>query len=383
MRKSVVACVVFGFMSSSAMAWVPCDAPSYDQGVHEKIFSMFNKYRDLQIRLMDYALSLRLRTNAWLTDQSLITLSKQRAYSGKQIADATRITAQTVANARQAMTIKRRETRAAFDYGAAYGQGYNPCNQTAFRQALAARQVDMDAARAEAVTSEVLAGPGNYRSPVEARQELLDMNRKFCTQDQVDAGFCESVGGFPGAAVDVATLFESTGQDDAINEAKKGVINNMVGLPDDVVPKGAQDSASANAYVLDKARKDALASPAINSLKAIELEHSGTDGTETGEAESVAAMFGEEVKRYSGNSPKHQKWSSMLRGQNEHGLMIELLRAQGFKLAIMLREYQQKERMEAMLAALVANEMQSDGTESSTQVNAERTGTQRRQADIK
>ena len=73
----------------------------------------------------------------------------------------------------------------------------------------------------------------------------------------------------------------------------------------------------------------------------------------------------------------------MLRGQNEHGLMIELLRAQGFKLAIMLREYQQKERMEAMLAALVANEMQSDGTESSTQVNAERTGTQRRQADIK
>ena len=111
MRKSVVACVVFGFMSSSAMAWVPCDAPSYDQGVHEKIFSMFNKYRDLQIRLMDYALSLRLRTNAWLTDQSLITLSKQRAYSGKQIADATRITAQTVANARQAMTIKRRETR--------------------------------------------------------------------------------------------------------------------------------------------------------------------------------------------------------------------------------------------------------------------------------
>ena len=36
-----------------------------------------------------------------------------------------------------------------------------------------------------------------------------------------------------------------------------------------------------------------------------------------------------------------------------------------------------------MLAALVANEMQSDGTESSTQVNAERTGTQHRQTDLK
>lgn len=382
MRKCVALWSVTAAVCMPLPAMAVICTPTYEMLPHQALFRAFNKYRDLQIRLMDFSTSMKLRENAWLTDQSLITLTKQRAYSGKQIADATRITAQTVASARQAITIKRRESRAAFDYGAAFGQGYDPCNQTAFRQALAARQVDMDAARAEAVTSEVLAGPGNYQSPTKARRELLEMNRKFCTQDQVDSGFCDTVGGFPGAAVDVATLFQSSGQDDAINEAKKGVINNMVGLPDNVIPKGAQASASADAYVQAKARKDALASPAINSLKAIELEHSGVAGTETGEAKSVAAMFEEEVKRYSGNSPEHQKWSAMLRGQNEHGLMIELLRAQGFKLAIMLREYQQKERMEAMLAALVANEAQSNGTEEVTKANARRASAQRRQADI-
>lgn len=382
MKKCVAVWSVVATMSMPLSAMAVICAPTYEVLPHQALFQTFNKYRDMQIRFMDFSTSMKLRENAWLTDQSLLTLAKQRAYSGKQIADATRITAQNVASARQAITIKRRESRAAFDYSADFGQGYDPCNQTAFRQALAARQVDMDAARAEAVTSEVLAGPGNYRSPTKTRRELLEMNRKFCTQDQVDAGFCDTVGGFPGAAVDVATLFQSSGQDDAINEAKKGVINNMVGLPDNVIPKGAQKSASADAYVQAKARKDALASPAINSLKAIELEHSGTAGTETGEAKSVAAMFEEEVKRYSGNSPEHQRWSAMLRGQNEHGLMIELLRAQGFKLAIMLREYQQKERMEAMLAALVANEAQSNGTEEVTKANAGRTNSQRRQADI-
>lgn len=382
MRKRISVCIATVVLNIATPAMALECYPTYERIPHEGIFSWFNRLRSQHFNLMDFGLSMKLRANSLITDQSLITMAKQRAYSGKQIADATRITAQTVANARQAINIKRRESRAAFDYGVAYGQGYNPCDQTAFRQALAVRQVDMDAARAEAVTQEVLAGPGNYRSPVKARRELLDMNRKFCTQDQVDAGFCDTVGGFPGAAVDVATLFESSGNDDPVNEAKKGVINNMVGLPDNVVPKGAQKSAATDAYVLAKARKDALTSPAINSLKAIELEHSGSAGTETGEAKSVAAMFEEEVKRYSGNSPEHQKWSAMLRGQNEHGLMIELLRAQGFKLAIMLREYQQKERMEAMLAALVANEAQSNGTEEVTKANAGRTNSQRRQADI-
>ena len=107
-------------------------------------------------------------------------------------------------------------------------------------------------------------------------------------------------------------------------------------------------------------------------MKAIQLDYSGTAGTESGKDKSVAALFDEEIKRYGGNSEEHDRWTNVLRAQNEHGLMIELLRAQGLKLALQHKHYQQLERMEAVLATIVANEVQGAGVDALSEASAER-----------
>ena len=52
--------------------------------------------------------------------------------------------------------------------------------------------------------------------------------------------------------------------------------------------------------------------------------------------------------------------------------MIELLRAQGLKLALQHKHYQQLERMEAVLATIVANEVQGAGVDALSEASAER-----------
>ena len=370
MKKLLAMACVLMSIPSASFAYV-CPR-TYPMAVHYTLFETANGAISQGIAQVDIGLSSFLNYYSPRVEAALATLAKQKAYSSKQIADVTRAVAQQIANARKATSKKTRHLKARYDYGKEFGQGYEPCLQVAVRQAMTTRQTDMDAIRSQRVTTEVLGGPGNYRNQTQARRELMQANRKFCTQDQVDSGFCDVVGGFPGASVNVTTLFQSAPDDNPITEAKNTVINNMIGLPDDEIMKGSENSAQTAAYVAAKARKDALLSPAINSLKAIQLDYSGTAGTESGKDKSVAALFDEEIKRYGGNSEEHDRWASVLRAQKEHGLMIELLRAQGLKLALQHKHYQQLERMEAVLATIVANEVQGAGVDALSEASAER-----------
>ena len=246
MKKLLAMVCVLMSVPSASFAYV-CPR-TYPMAVHYTLFETANGAISQGIAQVDIGLSSLLNYYSPRVEAALATLAKQKAYSSKQIADVTRAVAQQIANARKATSKKTRHIKARYDYGSEFGQGYEPCLQVAVRQAMTTRQTDMDAIRSQRVTTEVLGGPGNYRNQTQARRELMQANRKFCTQDQVDSGFCDVVGGFPGASVNVTTLFQSAPDDNPITEAKNTVINNMIGLPDDEIMKGSENSAQTAAY---------------------------------------------------------------------------------------------------------------------------------------
>jgi hypothetical protein len=98
-------------------------------------------------------------------------------------------------------------------------------------------------------------------------------------------------------------------------------------------------------------------SPALNSLKEIQLYYSGVETAAGGKDTPLSVKFKQEVRRYAGDSESYDEWSKVLVFQNERGLMVETLKIAALELALQEREYRQYERMEALLAALVAQEV--------------------------
>ena len=123
--------------------------------------------------------------------------------------------------------------------------------------------------------------------------------------------------------------------------------------------------------MLAKARKDAVLSPAVASLKALQLEYSGVEGGETGAGVPLAQMFRDEVARYAGGTQANEAWSRVMAAQNERGAMVEILKIKALDLAIQTRQLRQYERMEANLAALVAAEAQSNSAVGAARVQAD------------
>ena len=175
-----------------------------------------------------------------------------------------------------------------------------------------------------------------------------------------------SAGSMPGADLTVATLFEPAMEGETLYEAKVGFVNNIAGLPDGPVPASAGKSSAAEDYALSKARKDALVSPALSSLKAIQLDYSGVEGKETGSDLPLAVHFRNEVKRYSGNTAEYDSWARVMAAQNERGALVELLKIKALDLAIQEKQYRQYESMEAQLASLVSLEVTAGGAQART-----------------
>lgn len=346
---------------SSSLAYSVFCPPQYQENMVEPQFEAATEILNDAISAVDTALSTQLDFNSERLVSAIAVLTKQKAVSGNQIADSARTASQQVATAMNVMAQTERVKKARFDYGGEFGQGFSPCKVYAQRQVIANRDADMENERRERVLSEVIASPGRYYDPISGHQEILKANRKFCTKEQVESGLCSEEGDMPAASMNVATLFEPAMEGSELYDAKVTFVNNMVGLPDGSVPKEAGKSTAATSYMLDKSFKDAVASPAIVALKEIQLDNSGVEGAETGSDIPLSLHFKNEVNRYSGNAKEYDEWSKVLVAQNDRGLMVELLKMNALKLALQEKMYRQYEQTEAMLAALVAEELQSSG----------------------
>ncbi|NIF27672.1 hypothetical protein F3J44_14980 [Pantoea sp. Tr-811] len=350
---------------TSTLAWAYCP-PQYQETMVSPAFTAAGQAISAALSAVDASLSAILETESQRLTSAIAVLTKQKALAANTVAEAGRNSAQQTATALKVMAQTQRVKQARFDYGGEFGQGYSPCKVYATRTLIASRDADMGTEVRQRVKAEIVAAPGTYAEPISARAALNKARQNFCTQDQADSGLCKSAGALPGADLSVATLFEPSMENEPLYEAKVGFVNNIAGLPDGPVPQAAGKSSAAEDYALTKARKDALVSPALSSLKAIQLDYSGVEGTETGSDLPLAEHFRKEVKRYSGNTAEYDTWSKVMSAQNERGALVELLKIKALDLAIQEKQYRQYESMEAQLASLVSLEVSASGAQNRT-----------------
>lgn len=367
-RSFALSLVALGLGVSSSVQAATCP-PQYQNGWVAPQFANATAVLNAALVSVDASLSTQLLFQSERLNSAVAVLAKQKAVSASQLADVNRTTAQQVAMGLGVLAQTERVKAARFDFGGEFGQGFSPCEVYATRSVIASRDADMVNELNARVQSEVLAAPGRYAPRAEAATQLYRDNQASCTADMVKAGLCRVIGATPGASMSVATLFDIADEGDPVYSAKNAFINNIVGLPDppvDTLKGPAQES-----YMLAKARKDAVVSPAVASLKALQLEHSGVQGGETGKGLPLAQMFREEVGRYAGGTQANESWSRVMAAQNERGAMVEVLKIKALDLAIQTRQLRQMERMEASLAALVAAEAQSNGVVGAARVQAD------------
>lgn len=339
----------------SAYAYCP---PQYQETWVLPMFTWSAGFLTAAVHGMDLALTAQL----WFQSERLISavsvLTKQKAVTANQISDGLRNTNQNIAVSFNAMAQAERVKKARFEYGGDFGQGYSPCYVYRGRLGISAVEADHAGAAAHAVRTEIKSAPGRYADPVAAQKEMLEEHNKlFCTPDQAASGLCAAAGTLPGASLTVATLFKPTAYNEDLTKAKSAFINNITGLPDGEVPKGGGSSETAASYQQAKMQKDAVRSSAMASLKQIQIE------TTTGEEHNakgnlpLSKLYENEVKRYAGNSDEYQQWSRVMAAQSERGALVELLKIKALDLSLQEKTYRQFERMEAMLASMVAGKL--------------------------
>lgn len=357
LQRKIAIGVTVAFTGSLAYAYCP---PQYMNETVAPAFESATSALIAAISGVDTTLTAQLEFYSQRMTSAVAILTKQKALAANQVADSNRRAAEATAVALNAMAQTERVKRARFEYGGEFGQGFKPCVVYAGRNLIANRDAQMGEERRVRMMSEVVAAPGRYVDPIQAQEFSAKEHRDlFCTVDQAKAGMCTQAGEMAGASLNAATLFEPVMEADKLYRAKVAFVNNVVGLPDAPIPAAAANSQSASAYALAKAEKDALMSPAIASLKEVQLEYTGMTSTHGGSDIPLAVRLQREVQRYLGNSPEHEQWAKTMAGQNSRGLMVEMLKVKALDLALQEREYRQYERMEANLATLVAGQMRN------------------------
>lgn len=340
--------------------------PQYQENFVQPMFQSSTQALNEAIQAVDAALSAELEMYSQRINSAVAVLTKQKAVAANQIADANRTAAQMTAQSLNVLAQTERVKQARFEYGGEFGQGFQPCLVYAGRNLIANREAEMGEERRTRMMSEVVAAPGKYADPGQALSQMAKDHRdNFCTQDQVNAGMCSSVGAMAGKSLNVATLFEPVMESEALYKAKIAFVNNVVPQPDAPVPQSAANTPAAATYALAKAQKDALMSPALASFKELQIEYSGIESSHSGSDIPMAVRVDREVKRYLGNTPEYQSWTKTMAGQNSRGLLVEMLKVKALDLVLLERQYRQYERMEANLATMVAGEMrkQSERTD--------------------
>ncbi len=347
-------------------AWVPCVNCLYWSEAVLPSFIAGDQAITRSVNTVNIAVSRILSFQAERLQHALAVLTKQKSYAGNQLQNTYLKTAKTTVDSLQTLAKSERIKDAKLNYGAEFGQGYQPCQVISANNLTANNINKVSDASLLDISKEIKAAPGQYGSKnTFIGQTLQEYQKKYCTAAQVSQGLCDEVGDMQGQAIQFASLLKPSGANQQNGQSsnastpeyqsKIDFINQLAGAPDDVVPNAAKNTANASAYAQIKQQKDSLVSPALYSLQNIKhdyIEHKGKDS-------SIASMLDQEASRYMGVGKSGDEWAQTMAQQTKRGLMLEWLKIKGTSLAIQARQYSQQERMEANLAALVASELQS------------------------
>ena len=328
------------------------------QSVYQFVLDQYadvTAYFDTQMLAMDSAIGASLQMEQEQVNSAMKVYVKQMSVSGNLLAENTVKTSQTEVAVEQARLQKDRLI-AIQERKGPQGQAFKVCTVQAEREVIAKTVTENQKQIPSLVSQTVYASPGAYGNPHEVMEKMNAINQgKYCTPAQAASGFCSSDTPYSGWSMQMSTLFTPTTSGSEVYSAQNALINNMIGLPDPEVPKAQQGSARASAYLQAKQRKDAIVSPAINSLKAIQSEYAGIGSADSPDKISPIKAIDDQVKRYLGSGEEYREWNQKLTSSSESGLFKEILQIQALDLYLSMRQYQQYEREELLLAGIVAS----------------------------
>ena len=290
---------------------------------------------------------------------SIAVATKQEGVSANQVVDASRNAGQTLVNAVRAQRINDTTVKAYLDYSPTTGQGYDACG-TIVRNRTLDKAFDDAPASARKLVSQLDAAPGTLvESRGQAMVNRLNMHReKFCTPSESSAGLC-SVGTVPGGDTNAGLLFSGVDANSDEALARKAFIQNVIGDPDEKINPDAGKTPAGQAYLFEKNRKDSLLSIPAYSLAMIDANNTRS---EEFQGKSPNEMMKLRVNQYFGGK-EAQQWSSSMAAQTPRGLIVEATKMAGLEVWMRHKQYEQGQRLEANLAALVLSstqEMQAD-----------------------
>jgi hypothetical protein len=223
-------------------------------------------------------------------------------------------------------------------------QGYDPCGQLTATKAMAAAEATAGASVPGRIASEVQAGGGKYADPLATLLQRAQLHHSlFCTQSDVDAGICSSVGAIPGGDSNASLIFSTDTTANAVS-AKNAVINNIIGVPDAPLPAKMGATPAGAAYVMAKKERDSFLAFPIYSLKSIQAD-----------AENFDAFMTERVGQYFGTAAA-TSWAQDQASESERGVVVDLVKIAGLNLKLDERTLQQSLRREANEATELALE---------------------------
>lgn len=309
---------------------------------------------DAQMAAMDLAVAGAFLTEKEQVNSGMRVLVKQMSVSSNLLAENAVQNAQNEAAVEQARLQKDRIIETNERLGPA-GQGHKVCTVLMERMDVAKVSTSNSKEVPSLVSSTVYAAPGAYGNPHEVQTKMnAEHSDKYCTPEQAASGYCAKASDEAGWDLMTSTLFTPTTTGSSVYDAQNALINNMVGLPDAPIPESLKGSPTASNYLTLKQKKDAIVSPAINSLKTIQTEFAGMETSDSGSQVSPIKAIDEQVKRYLGSGEEYQSWNQTLTSASEEGVMKEILQVQALDLHLLMRQYKQGEREEMLVAGIVS-----------------------------
>lgn len=350
--KFTAFCILISCSMQNIFAYCP---PQYQETWVLPMFSNSTLVMNSAIATVDAQLTALMKLNDQRVLSALAVLTKQKALGGNIIADTERKSTQQVANGLRVLASLKHIRTARIEYGPEFGQGYNPCKVSNERTELSTQNAKATE-RVNIIVKNMYAAPGKYAGNIsESKQQLLRDISNYCTPDHVKSGLCETVGKYPGLALNASVMFTYDGIGNEYDLARTTFINTIVGTPDPAVPKSEAKTPEAQEYALAKQEKDALISPALATLANLQSNYSSIDKNRP-----IMSQYKNQAQRYFGDSKENINWNKVLTAQTERGLLVEQLKIKALSLSLQAKQYKEYELMESQIAVLLAQEIRKN-----------------------
>jgi hypothetical protein len=297
------------------------------------------------------AFSSSMQMNFERIISAIAVATKQEAVSANNVGEGMQKSAQVLVTAIKSQKQAEDIAQATMNYAPDTGQGFQPCQTMQRNQSLSIAFDGMERKIGSEMENMDIDNKTGFivESKAEAIGNRLNKHYKlFCTDAEAKQGLC-SKSKLAGADVNAAYLFEPTAKDSDEDKARQAYIEHIMGEPDEPIEGNVNKSLDSKARFVEKINKDALMSIPAYSLQAIRLANLRQKEYQE---YSPNQLLKARVNQYFGGQEANQ-WAGQLARQTERGLLVEALKMHGLETWLHQRQYEQNQRLEANLAALL------------------------------